>query len=265
MDDKDKRYWGQWLVDNHKPLQDSYDLAAAWEEINPTGEGYFPAWITDDFGNYIGLDDTAPLQFFQWVRITNGNKVLATFFLKEQAGELVEMFLAVARKGKAPNPFDPLTDPDLMRWRAQPGYVHVSPPQSMGEVEARVKDFTAYRASTEYVLDGDEENTPEKILEDIEDFRIREIRAFNARRDSRVPAAISRDNTTFYGRGKAVADRGDNVRPTTAVVAVPAKDNDTRFKFRAGNKGFTMKGSKLAPRLLAARRAELRSVDIKFL
>ena len=64
--------------------------AKQWDRDNPSGEG-----VTGSNFNY------------QWVRVQDeGGKVLATFFLGSENGEVWELFIVSPQAGLSPNPFD---------------------------------------------------------------------------------------------------------------------------------------------------------------
>ncbi|MFW9097718.1 hypothetical protein ACOJAM_08615 [Corynebacterium striatum] len=71
------------------------------------------------------------------------------------------------------------------------------------------------------------------------------------------------DSETILGQsGLWDAHRNHEQRPVLGVVPVPAKDEDTRFKFQAGADSFTVRGSILGKVLLGLRRAGKQHVSL---
>lgn len=245
-----------------------YAYALAWDEINPTGEGFIPEPIRDDFQQIVdfGEPDIAPWIRYQWVRVTNdGGKVLGTFFLEQRDGVLVSMFLAAARKGLPPNPFEVHNGDDaLKKWELEPKLpVVLMPPQSLEEVEERVRIRAEHLRLDPWP--DEEDLTPEQVLEELQRLKNDLMREYHQRHDSRVPTAVNRSTSPWFRNGLAKSRENDHLQLTNAVVPVPSKDGDTRFKFRIGKDSFTVRGSKLAPVLLATRRANIQRIPVKTL
>lgn len=212
---------------------------AWWYENRPDGEGE----------TNLGI-------LYQWVQVTNNDgKALATFFLRQSEGKLVGLEVALLRKGCQPNPYE--------QGRA---YVR-------GWREDETSAFAPAERLTPHEIDKrltQEEQMlraldlhDDELTAALEDYRVMLERI--SRGDTRVGDSYEIQSQPYLTTAMqlAAARQDADFIPVTGVVTIGSTDGDTRFKFRAGKDGFTVRASKLGPILLKVRRAGLQHISLK--
>lgn len=173
-----------------------------------------------------------PEGVFRWVRITDDRgKVLGTFFVRSFNGQAQELFVSTPQKGFPPNPY--VSSPiSLIRW---PGYD--------GMMDAIELGLDPYRHS---------HRNPDKPLDP---------RPYNHYYGVQSWDAVGHEwQYSLSGLWDAFHNPGQ--RPVTGVIPLQTNDGDTQFKFVDGEDGFIVRGSKLAPALLAVLETGNRKVTL---
>lgn len=165
---------------------------------------------------------------YKVISVTNAaGKVSGTFFLFTREEEVRELFITAPQRGLPPNPYvrSPL---NVVRWK-------------IWEVEAAAK------------YPGAALNPNPKNVDDVRPYS----ELFGGVDWSLLPRD---EEYVFSGLWDAMQNKGQ--RPVTGVTLLPANNCDHRFRFRDGTDGFTVRGSKLAPALHAARQAGERKISL---
>lgn len=242
---------------------------AEWDEQYPTGEGE-----VDEPVRFRGPVERVS---YQWVRVTNAKgRVLGTFYIRHHDGEVLELFIAPARKGVPPNPYD-RSLMSQVGWRKD----NSDDAQEWQKEQARRAAMTAdereHHMSAELERNREElercrrraENDPryaefypedaKYLSEEVE--RIQRDWGGEVRRDTRP---LNTDSSALLGStGLSEAHKVKGQRPTTGVQPVTDLDGDVRFQFRDGKSGFSARGSKLGSVLLGFRRAGYQQVTLE--
>lgn len=238
---KDIDYWVKW-----------------WDENNPTGEGF----------TNLGIE-------YQWVRVEdNQGKVLGTFMFRISDGELESMFLAPARPHLPPNPYVFFLVGEVFTWYAvdpidgKRSTPHVKPRSAAtrGEVEAEFNkrlDALLDERRFQYETWGEVPSYFERKLKHRLQYLHLEVEQWG-RGDDRIVDPVHVAPANANG-GVSEALRRGKIRPITGIVPVPRSNNDHGIKFKAGNDGFEVRLSKLAPLLWKFRQAGVQHVSLRLL
>lgn len=259
---------GDW--DAMDELDARLEQRRVWDEQYPTGEG-----STVERYRRAGKWVEQPCTY-QWVRVRDGKeRVLGTFYIRHHDGEVLELFITPARKGVRPNPYGRSLmskvswrkdDAERVReWREEQARRAAMTPaereQHMEvELEKNREDMERRRQRAE-----DDPQYAEYLADDLaylqdEEKRIRSSWNGEVRRETRPLNTNSRAVLGATGLSEAHKVKGQ--RPTTGVQPTRDLDGDVRFTFRAGNNGFSVRGSKLGPVLLGFRRAGYQQVNL---
>lgn len=248
-----------------------------WERRFPTGEGS----VVERFkrlvdGRYQWVDFPCT---YQWVRVSNERgKVLGTFYLRHNDGEISELWLAPARKGVAPNPRDQ-SILSLVKWRKRDAaewqeyraererragmtpeergrHMSVELEQNRAEMDRRRKraeNEPRYAPQLSYDLD----------LLIREQREIRKEWDGTIKRDTRP--SLSAPLSSYEGAGRTGLSEAHQVkgqRPTIGVYPEKVHGGDIRFRFADGKNSFSVAGSKLGPVLMGFRQAGHQNVSL---
>lgn len=248
---------------------------AKWDEQHPTGEGSAVEQkrILRD-GRYQWVDDPCT---YQWVRVTDEkNKVLGTFYIRHHDGDISELFIAPARKGVRPNPYD-RGEMSNVSWKKDSSYEYEQDHrEEMARRAAMTPAERERHMNAELERNRDElerrrvraESDPryaEYYPDDVkylsgEAERIRGSWDGDPRTETRP---LSTDGKAILGStGLSEAHKVKGQRPTLGVQPVTDLDGDVRFAFRDGKNGFSVRGSLLGPVLLQFRQHGLQSVSL---
>ncbi|MDL0403010.1 hypothetical protein QQO25_08545 [Corynebacterium lehmanniae] len=159
--------------------------------------------------------------------LNSAEKVAGTFFLFTREEKVWELFIATPQRGLPPNPYvrSPL---NVVRWKSW-----------LVEAAAKYPDAA---------LNPNPKNA-------------NDMRPYSELLGGVDWTLLPRDEVyVFSGLWDAMQNEGQ--RPVTGVALLPANNCDHRFKFRDGTDGFTVRGSKLAPALLAVRQAGERKIPL---
>lgn len=211
---------------------------AWWYENRPGGEGETNVGIV-----------------YQWVQVTtNDGKPCATFFLRQSEGQLVGLEVATLRKGCPPNPYEQGRAP-MAGWQADdPAALPPSARLTPQEIDARVSE--------------QEQMLRELDFDDYElSLALGEYRAMLERfrrGDTRVGDSWEIQEQPYMTTAMqlSASEKDAELIPVTGVVTIWVGDGDTRFKFRAGKDGFTVRGSKLGAVLMKLRQAGIQHISL---
>lgn len=168
---------------------------------------------------------------WRWVRVADRRgRVMVTFMLHVKDGQVDEMFITVPHKGLPPNPYvlNPLSE---LRWRAE-------------EVER-------YRQHPEERYNVNPQNPEDARHYDSRHGQVNHLLGY-----------IDYDRS-LSGVWDAHATPGQ--RPVWKVQPEIGTDGDMRFIFWESSDSYKVRGSKLAPALLAVREAGGRKVSLHVL
>lgn len=168
---------------------------------------------------------------YQWVRVVNdAGKVLGTFFHGVLDGQVEELFIVPPQRGLPPNPYvhAPLTYVRWERWKVE---------------LCKDPEWTNHRSNPD---------NPSDVRPYSEKYRGVDW--------SQMPWHYE-----YAFSGMWDAKHNDGQRNVIGVMPLPASNEDHRFQFRDGTDGFTVRGSKLAPALLAVRSAGEKTVTLHML
>lgn len=229
-----------------------------WDEQHPSGEGNTveKKKVLRESG-YQWVDEPCT---YQWVRVTNDkNKVLGTFYIRHHEGDISELFLAPARKGMSPNPYDESLM-SRVRWEKR-GYEQV---RRWEEEMVRRSKMTPEERHHHMSVELEKarklfEFNRQRYGDDPQDLEAyhREVEGISKSWDGTVNRETRPMNTDTLSMASATglseAHKVPGQRPTLGVQPTTDLSGDVRFTFRDGRNGFPVRGSLLGPVLLGFR------------
>lgn len=277
MHKRRKRLGSQYILSQiESPFPEDWEAADRaleridqWDKEHPTGEGV-GTYLEYQRGKHVERPCT-----YQWVRVKNSaGKVLGTFYIRHHEGEILELFLAPARKGVRPNPYD-RSSVSRVSWtpeqakQAERYRVESLRRASMSEEEREQRLSVALSSVEENFqrfLEGAEQRGIEVDLEkelerwEREKERIRQSWSGEVLKETRSKNTAN----SFYlaNTGWSEANKVKGQRPTTGVYPATDLDGDVRFRFSDGKNGFSVRGSILAPLLFGCRQQGIQYVSL---